>query len=45
MLYFKQFCLALIHDLNFKTDLFQTIHFSISTQFKFQNSPISRNSV
>ena len=32
-------------ELNVKTVLFQTIYFSISTQFKCQNSPISNNSV
>ena len=32
-------------QLNVKTVLFQTIQFSISTQFKCQNSSISNNSV
>ena len=31
--YFKQFSLALIRSLHVKTDLFQAIQFSISTQF------------
>ena len=31
--YFKQFSLALVRSLNVKTDLFQAIKFSISTQF------------
>ena len=34
-----------IHRVNVKTVLFQIIQFSISTQFKYQNSYISRNSV
>ena len=38
-LYFKQFTLA------YKTVLFRTIQFSISTQFKFHNSSISSSSV
>ena len=29
----------------FKTVLFQAVHFCISTQFKYQNSSISSNSV
>ena len=37
--------LAKILKLNFKTVLFQTILFRISTQFKYQNSSISSNSV
>ena len=43
-----QFSLSIVFvnkELNVKTVLFQTIHFSISTQFKYQNSPISSNSV
>ena len=28
-----------------ETVLFQTVQFSINTQFKYQNSPISNNSV
>ena len=31
-------------ELNVKTVLFQTIHFSISIQFKYQNNSISSNS-
>ena len=32
---FKQFILALVRSLNVKTVIFQTIQFSISTQFSF----------
>ena len=32
-MYFKQFRLAYVHSLNVKTDLFQVIQLSISTQF------------
>ena len=35
--YFEQFNLALVHSLNVKTVLFQTIQFSINTQFKSKN--------
>ena len=34
-----------MYSLNVKTVLLQTIQFSISTQFKYQNSSISKNSV
>ena len=34
-----------INNLNVKTVLFQTIQFSMSTQFKYQNSSIQNNSV
>ena len=48
---FKQFSLVLnskdlvYKQLNIKTVLFQTIQFSVSTQFKYQNCSISSNSV
>ena len=43
-----QFSISIVFvhtHLNVKEVLFQTIHFSISTQFKYQNSSISRNPV
>ena len=40
-LYFKQFSLAYVRNLNIKNVLFQVIQFSISTQFN-SNSPIER---
>ena len=43
--YFQQFSLALVRGLNNKTVLFQAIQFSMSTEFKCQNSYISNDSV
>ncbi len=45
LFYFKQFSSALVRSSNVKTVLFQTIQFSINTQFKCKNQYSERSTV